>query len=134
MKANELRIGNLVFVDNGNNIHAVCQIRKDRIQADYIREDTLQPHCSYIEIERVVGIPLTEEWVHLLGFENCCDNGYSIKNVHVTRLITGQIGFKFTSNGAVTWIYYEHVHQLQNLYYTLTGKELTIKDNVAQSI
>lgn len=78
-------------------------------------------------------IPLTEEWLVKFGFHKYDKNrglkeeyqkpdnfGYNIGNYH------WHDGYLFLDGGnnCVWEIPCQHVHQLQNLYYTLTGKEL----------
>lgn len=112
MKAEELRIGNLY--DNNGNYFVVTP-------------STIE---SVFESERVwcKPIPLTEEW--LLNFEF---KQYETVGIKTHNYIKGN--FKF--NSAVLWIAeYEgihienkilYVHQLQNLYFVLTGEELQLK-------
>lgn len=60
-------------------------------------------------------IPLTEEWLVKLWPEY---KDYGIKNNG------DSVWFEYTSE---RYIEINHVHQLQNLYHSLTGEELTIK-------
>ena len=67
-------------------------------------------------------IPLTEEILLKCGFEYDGDGIYGVDNVYYD--------FYFSKTGVVVRglnnkIY--HLHQLQNLYFALTGEELTIK-------
>lgn len=70
-------------------------------------------------------IPLTEEWLLRFGFEKD-RSGYRLDDIN---------SLSFSENYIVCWHdkvlgikQIEYVHQLQNLYFTLTGEELTIKD------
>lgn len=84
------------------------------------------------------GEPLTEEWLIKFGFEDTTKKLYhpapnhkafEFNHVHIKVYNDRQHGNK-------TWYYdqvlidakIEHVHQLQNLYFALTGSELTIKE------
>jgi len=63
-------------------------------------------------------IPLTEEWLERFNWNPPKDIGVSFS------LTTDEIHF-------VAGNYYkkiEYVHQLQNLYFALTGEELTVKE------
>lgn len=103
MKANELRTGNYVY-------------------------DTLGKVNTYIVKEphnQVKPIPLTEEWLLKFGFErsglyNVKDEVYVYDEYGLT-----DTGFEYRFN--YTQIKLKYVHQLQNLYFALTGKELTFK-------
>ncbi len=71
-------------------------------------------------------ITLTEEWLLKFGFEK-----RSIIQENDSYYLNGEIvwvtkkGFRYFQNRNII----QHVHQLQNLYFALTGEELTIKDN-----
>jgi len=125
MKAEELRIGNLVMshgtidtivgVDDTTYGSAIVSLEK------YGNGET--------EIEP---IPLTEEWLLNFGFDN--DEISYHKRV---ELLVGDIVSMFlfkTYKGYGLSIstldnqigYFEYVHQLQNLYFALTGIELTL--------
>jgi hypothetical protein len=121
MKANELRIGNLVMYSNNSIIFTVSGLHEFGMDCfDDIEE-------TYIEYDQFEGIPLTEEWLLKFGF-----NQYETVVIKTHNYIKGN--FKF--NSAVLWvaeykgIHIEskilYVHQLQNLYFALTGEELTI--------
>jgi len=72
------------------------------------------------------GIPLTEEWLIKMGFEN--DNiTFSRGSVWLAPTSTGRYDVFLAGlyNGSQTTL--EYVHDLQNLYFALLGTELTIK-------
>lgn len=112
MKSNELRIGNFVLQDN----ELIAGIVSNTLHKFSIGQIYLQP------------IPLTEEWLLKLGFERQ-ENNWKTLNLHFAtisweRLAGTALSFEKES------IYLPHIkfiHQLQNLYFTLTGEELTIK-------
>ena len=96
MKANELRIGNWVMYSS-----------KIQVNENKIRECVDHP-------DRFAPIFLTEEWLERFNWNPPKDIGVSFS------LTTDEIHF-------VAGNYYkkiEHVHQLQNLYFALTGEEL----------
>ncbi len=127
MKANDLRKGNIVYngYEGGNEILSAFQISQIEVMnnggnvADYYRS------LEYI--------PLTEEWLFKLGFEVSDDYGGSWLSP------TGSYGSTIRILRAVNiktflWQYSDYnnvkikyVHQLQNLYFALTGEELIIK-------
>jgi hypothetical protein len=112
MKANELRIGNLVL-DYGiiTEINGFLITRLEEINRQHKIVVNISP------------IPLTEEWMTKLGFslkEDNQENEYFEKG-HV-KLIFFRNSHKTFHVIFGTDIY--HVHQLQNLYFALTGEEL----------
>ena len=115
MRANELRIQNTI----------------NHKEKGLITIKGITEHCGDYKIDTDLGwvylknckpIPLTEEW--LIKFDITKNNGYPYKFLN---------GFIKIRNGVYFYKYYdldielEFVHQLQNLYFTLTGEELTIK-------
>ena len=117
MKTNELRIGNLVN-----------HIRKGVIVIGIMELDFIEKEVLDIE-----PIPLTEEWLLNLGFKKYTywrpnNLDYYHSDLKEFCIISGQVRlctddpyefFKIPQN-------IQFVHQLQNLYFALTGEELTI--------
>ena len=122
MKPTELRIGNLFdFSYSQDGYLAVEEIRKENegFKGYYavFRNGSIR---VLIEEDCLYPIPLTEEW--LLRFDW---NGYKQMNINSY--------FKIDEGGCIwycndfTGIVISYVHQLQNLYFALTGEELTMK-------
>lgn len=121
MEAKELRIGN--YYNHHGEVVIVTPI--------VIK-------CIYesSEIEWCEPIPLTEEWLKKLGFEEYSDalgkHGlYDLKplqgftySIHSKKVIIMQDGNSLSHKLNKEILY---VHQLQNIYFALTGNELTIK-------
>jgi len=117
MKANELRIGNyLNFFDKA--FVKIVSIRKDNT---YYIESKKEHTTYYHVIDAYEPIPLTEEWLLKFGFEK-----------HLNIFINKQGWCIYFENGILRWqsVILEHVHQLQNLYFALTGEELTTQENL----
>lgn len=81
-------------------------------------------------------IPLTPEWLERMGFKrgevySLVLSKWASDNLSVSIEIDS---FQPVVMGLDDWVEYgkpmQHVHQLQNLYFTLTGEELTIKEAV----
>lgn len=118
MKANELRIGNWV---------------KRTTQPEGFQIDS----HSFIVCERNPSmyepIPLTEEWLVKLGFKK-----RELSLSHNTKLyVCLKTENEYFNDGKCLILAQEcpyismpckYVHQLQNLYFALTGEELTLKD------
>lgn len=113
MKAEELRIGNLVL--DGEEV-----INIDIVSLRYMVDNK--------GIEIFKPIPLTEEWLLKLGFNVptkhhvlCYDLG----------LLSIEIPNKYYPKGRAyfnSWVFLnempKYVHQLQNIYFALAGEEL----------
>jgi hypothetical protein len=144
----DLRIGNYVHYHGGDD-GSFCRKGQPRFLAPVtdlgrwgISWECLEETPKYYH-NSIEGIRLTSEWLERFGFEkgdvdifadpetgdNDFEYGYKIKE----------------NNNLLFWIYkrkqagYEtgkasieikFVHQLQNLFFALTGSELTIKENI----
>jgi hypothetical protein len=118
MKAIELRIGNWVFTNKTE-----YQIEL----SDF--SDWYNDHNSHQYGEFIHPIPLTKEWLLKFGFKAIDERGYS-KEILIKddRYTFNFVIFK-TNDGYdndVCLYVIKYVHQLQNLYFALTGEELTI--------
>jgi len=126
MKATELRIGNWCKIAKSPFKEEVGEYPIEAITIHYFEsgEDLiLEP------------IPLTEEWLLKFGFEKVkddpsyCDDGeFTINHKRFTvfkkELITHNSIHGWFINGIQFDLNLKYVHQLQNLYFTLTGEEL----------
>lgn len=118
MKATEVRIGNYVYDTKG-------EINKINLAAiEYLLREGSSGACQ------VKPIPLTEDKLKKCGFEKLeFGNGF----MFAISLGGGRV-FLLKYNPLRTDCFYEHyygtkvqyLHQLQNLYFVLTGEELTI--------
>lgn len=132
MKANELRIGNVIY-DQMFGVCVVVDITKDGI-------NIINGTCA-ISIDELKGIELTEKILKDLGFSKMTDTipfnyrTHKSKSFFYIRYGTfttdrgksDLIGYNglFVANKFALVIRY--VHELQNLYFALTGEELTLK-------
>ena len=129
MKTTELRLGNLVKNQKGvaESIQGIYTI------PDHI-EVLTETHVGLAD--DFTPIPLTEEWLERFGFER--DEEYDEGGLVDYRLTLMKNSLEFVSfwnseeitgvNQPQTGVDVEYVHQLQNLYFALTGQELTIKE------
>ena len=74
----------------------------------------------------VEGIPLTEEWLVKFGL-NTTDKFFECTNAEFKIGVLRDV-FLYLGNKGM-YLRIEYVHQLQNLYFALTGQELEINDN-----
>jgi hypothetical protein len=80
-------------------------------------------------------IPLTEEWLFELGFKKEEESNFYKKNInHKGRIwiniqVDGGVGCEIGTLAGYSagFVDCKHIHQLQNLYFILTGEELTFK-------
>jgi hypothetical protein len=126
MKESELRIGNLIF-DNHREIVVDVDI-------NILRSITNNNPCLYKPI------PLTEEWLLKFGFEKL---NTKMSDCFVFQKGLWRVAIKDNIEKTYEWVLwherispptwclsrFEYLHQLQNLYFSLTGEELTVKES-----
>ncbi len=117
IKYNELRIGNLIQTSTDSPLTVV------------VTSDILSAIDRGHELYS--GIPLSEEWLLKFGFEGTKDSGGTYYAFQRHRVYLLNDGFEFeisTSEFSRANLFrtYKCVHQLQNLYFAITGEELTI--------
>ena len=121
MTANELRIGNWVF-DDSYGLHG--SPKNIQVMGSFF---------NGMDVDSVVygnikPIPLTEEWLIKFGFGNKSNSSQG-SAMHKRGVYLGLLsdGYCFNAESSTNKsCTLKHVHQLQNLYFALTGKELTI--------
>lgn len=121
MKANELRIGNWVNGSYGGFSKDVQVYAFDHVDIQHSNE-----HVNPLPITAFKPIPLTEEWLLKFGFVNNGQNIYDKEGwlPYLRERKFSDITYYQVFNVADCAVVY--VHQLQNLYFALTGEELTI--------
>ena len=141
MEVRELRVGNLInqgvaygnMEVSGYELYQFTLYKNGGSVADYY--------------EQWKPAPLTEEWLLKFGFEldgEQINGKYYIKQF---ALNSGYRDFLSISDKGAGYLFlltsnyekesvlpfpYKYVHQLQNLYFALTNKELTIKETIKQ--
>ena len=148
MEAKELRIGNFVTIDN-EEFHPeiknvpleVTQILQceslirgiwtHSVSLEFINKKKNVYYEDFGQfIKYIEPIPLTEEWLLKFGFENCGyyynKNDIRIYFVHEREFE----GFVFEYGMAESFCKIRFVHNLQNLYFALTGEELTLNEKL----
>lgn len=155
LKPQDLRIGNLVL-DESNKIAVVTSLDFERKFYHEAKEKTFIGSCSLklLEkyewntsfgrwVENLKPIPLTEEWLLTFGFQKEDQGSVSVQfhygenpvtKDHLISLIwikdyksnnNALEGFPFYRNGHFT---IKTVNHLQNLYFALSGEELTLTE------
>lgn len=141
MKATELRIGNLLQDKSTDEFLSIIELTTDSIKCYFLNKTEqiffINGRFSLLEKSQVKPIPLTEEWLLKFGFKpNILTFIYN--NIEVafdSKKYLRLCGYSFISGDEypipssnkcfIKPIKY--VHQLQNLYFALCGKELIIK-------
>ena len=121
MKPQELRVGNYIGHREYGELYCETVAWFD---ADEIHTDEGNDY-DWGDVEPV---PLTEDWLRDFGFEWKKDNQWWIPSKGNSfrpelRMIYNETDFYFMVS-AFYEIRIEHIHQLQNLYFALTGKGL----------
>jgi hypothetical protein len=152
--ANELRVGNLIFwnpkLSNPNTTLPAMQVEVSAILEDKIgyvspgieyrvesfEDDLLQKKTPYKLLEELEPILLTHEILERCGFKQVGD--YLSKNLYLNHadehffkidinIVDYKVLLHFAGSQKVILPYhYKFLHQLQNLYFALTGEELEV--------
>ena len=146
MKASGLRLGNLVKINGrgGDCIYRVTGISETDIDAQCINRCDPFKEVYNEPIDNVRPAPLTEDWLVRFGFKRLDKGSVSAQFYIGENPLTHDWlfdlkwikdyekippypfkGFAFYRNGLFE---VKHVNQLQNLYFALTGEELTLID------
>ena len=117
MISSELRIGNYVYFEHGKGDFELLKFDFD----------------MGWNMEYIIPIPLTKEWLVKFGFDFSIDTWY-LKGVAIWETEccdakgNEEIGFFYELRDVgMMDMNIKYVHQLQNLYFALTGQELKIK-------
>jgi hypothetical protein len=111
MNANELRLGNWVCILGTEIYREINSLRLHEISIGL--ENTLRP------------IPLTEDWLLKFGFK-WKNQGLRLGSFCIRQEINSYVIY-LSNESHNTKVDLKHVHQLQNLYFALTGIELIKK-------
>lgn len=115
---NELRIGNYVSYSYKGNlcIMEIIEIGEIYCKCKYGKIKFLA--CSYDEL---IPVPIDETWLTNFGYSLITENNYAVLGHLIWKL---EDRFYCNKNG----IHIKYIHQLQNLYFALTGKELILNE------
>lgn len=134
MKTTELRIGNLVTDSSG----FICEIKEIRSGTVKVKYHSDKDRYCIKSLCEIFPVKLTEEWLIKFGFDKDSQNKYRLYSEncgligiceHKELYTNKHLSFFFNIGGSYSVssidIQIKHVHQLQNLYFALTGEELT---------
>lgn len=121
MKANELRIGNLVnyYMGAPMSENILTKVEWKDLKNIGSGDKNYEP------------IPLTFEWLKRFGFDGYEESGYFEKRgffFYVGTCKDGSYYLEHPDSGHFVGQPINHVHQLENLYFALTGEELTLNN------
>ena len=129
MKANELRIGNVImFADYGGIVYR-------KISAIKFNEFGFYSDIDGTNFEICKPVLITKEWLLKLGFEyNDYYKNYKIKSGQYFNSVQYNdecFEWNYNNDNSDAECYYvtsvKYIHEIQNLYFALTGEELTFK-------
>ena len=120
MKANELRIGNLIEYRISDRFDK----RKEWWEVSEIDADDIHWLSKVMpEDEDFKAIPLTEEWLFKLGYIKDKVLEFYRNDFTDSTII---IDYNFICLLGYSHVKLNYVHELQNLYFALTQRELTV--------
>jgi hypothetical protein len=123
MKTEELKIGNWIQ-DRLHREVKVSEIRQDHYVFHLSNGSKIKHN-----IKTASPISIATEWLERVGF--CKDEEYDSTYFKSISLLNGFMSFGIDTHANVVLFggleigNLKHVHQLQNLYFALTGEELT---------
>jgi hypothetical protein len=124
MEAKELRLGNLIYFTEDQTVFEVDEI------CDVFYTVKNEKETTQIEQSEFSPIPLTEEWLTKFGFAK--GDFFWRKSPLTIGLYKYETTVDLEDDDDIQdmvtlGVDLKYVHQLQNLYFVLTGTELTIK-------
>lgn len=123
MEAKELRIGNYVYKFDIDYRPYKPIVDYDCFEAIEVNIEILRDihNKSKTDYDCYKPIPLTEEWLLKFGFKKK-SSSFVIFPVSIKKQTKNAFFYSPTS------LNLKSVHQLQNLYFALTGEELTVRE------
>lgn len=128
MRPKELRIGNYFYlIDRTQEIHIPIQFTQEVVALGFRKAEFVNAgdnpaiykklfECEYSDMSEIT---LTEEWLIKFGFKKT-NKSYHMYENSAWQTIRNMRKDEFFYKGT----HIKYVHQLQNLYFALTGKEL----------
>ena len=124
LRVNELRIGNLV---KWYDVSKVLELHSEKNKFDNVYIDC-EESFEWTEYNKLEPIPLTEKWLLKFRFEK--SKRFELGELKPCYVIFSLAVMIRHNSFFVDWIggntELKYVHQLQNLYFALTGTELTV--------
>lgn len=130
MKPQELRVGNIVEINHfeyGDMFASIISLNDVGDLCLHLLDERLRKEEYECTINEIVPIPITEELLLKNGFEQC---DYIFKTLFIEMYETANGWHLHIDNErfeTAIALPIKYLHQLQNAYYLITGKELEIK-------
>ena len=127
MKATELRIGNYVIHNHGTDLFSTVEwIQNDCVSVCFSVQSDFATGCT-CSLNKIFPIPITEEWLEKFGFFRYCEK-YRLTlsqglYFNVNRMKDGYSVYRNRARMRKV----KYVHEFQNLFFALTGEELTLQ-------
>lgn len=128
MDPQELQITN--FIHYRNELVPVVGIKLQNDQINHLIQIRHRDHVISVDSQELTPIKLTTGLMSKLGFEECYRSDSRIR-YHLSDV--AKYDFDLTNSKFLEGLVYcghyikcQHLHQLQNLYFILTGEELKI--------
>lgn len=122
MKANELRIGNLL-----NRQDYICKVVSIDEEGCITEPLDYKGSENFVE-QKLEPIPLTEEWLLKFGLKTSIYDSKRFLILGVDIYIFDNNKIIFNPSSSDLYLELKYVHQLQNLFFAFKGEELTIKE------
>jgi len=144
MKAQDLRIGNYVTLDEEDAGNAVLTLvgiyLNDAIWVEWTWEDGSNDNTD-CDLETIKGMPITEKWLSKFGFKKDNNGNYwiDLQTNYIELMLSGDYWYpvyaqvpemSHEEEQRVSTNRIEFVHELQNLFFAFTGTELELKQQV----
>ena len=122
MKTTELRVGNYIEDCFDVKRYEVRQLDLEDFSAMLNYRNSSHPNTYR-------AVKLNDEWIKSFGFENIKTQDKFFTKDNTIGISTADDKFRFIQGNFVYQIILrelEYVHELQNLYYSITGVELSV--------
>lgn len=141
MNSNEIRIGNFVDIINRHyEVHLPYGYIKKVGRIEFFKVDlyewdqsfAVQPEPINTDISDLSPIPLTVEWLIKFGFVSIGQDIKKLTKGNFVEIVVyptlNRVEINQNTDLISLDVNLKYVHHLQNLYFALTGEELTIKE------
>jgi hypothetical protein len=121
MKSSDLRIGKFIYHEV--DLHDIKGVWKERIYINHPQPDSVAGSYSTVA-SNISGVPLDHSWLTVFGFESNGEEVWWIGDFYIQDLDNGEYAM-VECKGQIK--NFKYLHELQNAYHALTGKELKNK-------
>jgi hypothetical protein len=122
LQPHELRIGNWILLKAETLSGNVSEFAKViELGEDYVRT-AISSVSQLPAAENIYGIELTPDLLEKIDFKKLQDNNFSFRGVVFHETDEKKVFYAYKDGNSEM----KYVHQLQNLYFALTGEELPV--------